>query len=236
MINGPAIPAVNLDAAAAMPMYPGFPQRYAEYLRQYEVNPHGVTCFAARCRQALENAAERLMLAAGAPSGRYHVIWCSSATEAVNIGLHSLCGQLRPQKVLYDAGGHPALRHTAAAAAPGRTVCTLHTPQGTMLIPEDAAQCTLAALSLVNSENGAVWHGDKSPLPRECRLLLDASQGFGLHPVPWHSATPDMVVFSAHKMGAAGNTAALMCRRDIQLTPLFSGGGQQNGIRPGTIH
>ena len=235
MKSGAAAPLVNLDAAAAMPMLPGLPDAYAEYLRQYQVNPHGVTCFAARCRQALDNAARRLLKAAGTSEERHEVIWCSSATEALNLAIRGLDSRFHAA-VLCDAGGHPALRSTISSLGPGRVLLTEYTPDGSMKIPAGAAECTMAALTLVNSENGGVFDGRGLTLPPGAPMLLDASQGFGIHSLPWHGANPRLAVLSAHKMGASGDTAALLLPRGMKLRPIFSGGGQQGGIRPGTIH
>ncbi|HOG51559.1 MAG TPA: aminotransferase class V-fold PLP-dependent enzyme, partial [Lentisphaeria bacterium] len=70
-----------------------------------------------------------------------------------------------------------------------------------------------------------------------CRplLLVDAAQSFGRCDIPWREAGIDLLALSARKLGGPAAVGALVCRLEIVLQPLLHGGGQQRGVRSGTL-
>jgi cysteine desulfurase len=67
------------------------------------------------------------------------------------------------------------------------------------------------------------------------RLLADVSQtaSYGLPPL--QELPLDLVIFGAHKMYGPRGIGALFVRRGTRLRPIFFGGSQQAGLRPGTL-
>jgi cysteine desulfurase len=63
-------------------------------------------------------------------------------------------------------------------------------------------------------------------------MLCDAVQGFGRVPLPRNA---DMVAVSAHKVHGPKGIGALWLCEGLDLPPLLHGGGQEGGIRPGTL-
>ncbi len=63
-------------------------------------------------------------------------------------------------------------------------------------------------------------------------LLCDAVQGFGRMTIP---VGPDMIALSAHKIHGPKGIGALWVRDGIGLEPLIHGGGQEQGLRSGTL-
>ena len=82
----------------------------------------------------------------------------------------------------------------------------------------------LPALGALVKEAGAVFH-------------IDAAQAAGRVPLDVAAARADMVSLSAHKMYGPKGIGALYVRRRprMRLLPLMSGGGQERGLRPGTL-
>jgi cysteine desulfurase len=86
----------------------------------------------------------------------------------------------------------------------------------------------------VNNEIGVI-----QPVERLCEIarasgvtvLSDAVQGFGKLPAP----PADMIAITAHKMHGPKGVGALWLRAGLDLPPLMHGGGQEGGIRPGTL-
>ena len=219
--------AVNLDRAANCAMRPGLAARYGELSARYAANPHGVTIYAEECRRAIQAAEERVLALAGATPEEAVLVWCASATEAANLALRGFPYRTRPPALVVDTGAHPALTATAAALG-GTTACL---PPADGCLPE----VELAAFSVVNNENGAVWDGDRRAFPPRAALLLDASQAFGRHPLPWRTARPAMMILSGRKFGGPPWMAALVVGREIALQAATTGGGQQHGLRAGTL-
>jgi cysteine desulfurase len=62
-------------------------------------------------------------------------------------------------------------------------------------------------------------------------LLCDAVQGFGKRAAP----PADLIAVTAHKMHGPKGIGALWLRDGIDLVPMMQGGGQEGGLRPGTL-
>ncbi|MEA3050732.1 MAG: cysteine desulfurase [Sphingomonadales bacterium] len=94
----------------------------------------------------------------------------------------------------------------------------------------------LVAAMLVNNEIGAIQPVEAiASLARAAGALFfcDAVQGFGRVPVPL--ADCDMVAVSAHKVHGPKGIGALWVRAGVELDPLLHGGGQEGGLRSGTL-
>jgi cysteine desulfurase len=63
----------------------------------------------------------------------------------------------------------------------------------------------------------------------------DAVQAVGQVPVDFSESGVDALTFTAHKLGGPYGVGALVVRRELAVTPLFHGGGQERDIRSGTI-
>jgi cysteine desulfurase len=94
----------------------------------------------------------------------------------------------------------------------------------------------LVAAMLVNNEIGVI-----QPIERIGQLaraagalfLCDAVQGFGRVPIPLDSC--DLVAVSAHKVHGPKGIGALWIQEGVELDPLLHGGGQEGGLRSGTL-
>jgi cysteine desulfurase len=76
-------------------------------------------------------------------------------------------------------------------------------------------------LAAVAHESGALIH-------------TDAVQSLGKHPLNVRDLDVDMMTLSAHKIYGPKGIGALYIRKGTPIGPLFLGGGQERGIRPGT--
>ena len=94
----------------------------------------------------------------------------------------------------------------------------------------------LVAAMLVNNEIGVVQPiAEIGSLARrhDAMLFCDAVQGFGRVPLPLDAC--DMVAVSAHKVHGPKGIGALWVRDGVALDPLLHGGGQEGGLRSGTL-
>ena len=82
----------------------------------------------------------------------------------------------------------------------------------------------IARIAACSAEKGALLH-------------IDAAQAPSAIPLDRLTAYADLISFSGHKMYAPQGVGALYIRRDLQrhIAPLMLGGGQQHGLRPGTL-
>jgi cysteine desulfurase len=79
----------------------------------------------------------------------------------------------------------------------------------------------ISELAKVCKEYGVVFH-------------TDASQAVGKIPVSVVELSCDMLTISGHKLYAPKGIGALFVREGLELQPIFYGGGQERGLRPGT--
>jgi cysteine desulfurase len=94
----------------------------------------------------------------------------------------------------------------------------------------------LVAAMLVNNEIGVIQPiAEIGRIAREGGALFfcDAVQGFGRVPLPLEAC--DMVAVSAHKIHGPKGIGALWVRDGVTLEPLLHGGGQEGGVRSGTL-
>jgi len=110
------------------------------------------------------------------------------------------------------------------------------------LLDLDAAQAAmgddvaLVAVMLVNNEIGVIQPvAEIARMARGCGALMfcDAVQGFGRLDAPW--ADCDMIAISAHKIHGPKGIGALWLAEGVSPAPLMHGGGQEAGIRSGTL-
>lgn len=99
----------------------------------------------------------------------------------------------------------------------------------------------LVSIMLVNNETGVIQPiKDISAIVRKHRgvyLHTDAAQAIGKIPIDVNEANIDLMSISGHKIyGPKGVGAAYVRRRPrVRLEPLLSGGGQERGLRSGTL-
>jgi cysteine desulfurase len=103
----------------------------------------------------------------------------------------------------------------------------------------------LVSMMHVNNETGVIQPVAQlaSLLERDdlrCALHVDAAQGFGKDLAPLRHQRIDFISISGHKIGAPKGVGALIARRRNRadrpaLAPLAFGGGQELGLRPGTL-
>ncbi|RDC60554.1 Cysteine desulfurase [Alteripontixanthobacter maritimus] len=190
-------------------------------------NPHSPHRMGRQADAAVELARDRVA-ALFPPGGR--VIFTSGATEAINLAMRGT-GESGP--VAISAIEHSAVRDTAAAlgdphilpvAEDGVVDPKADIPRGTRLV----------ACMQVNNEIGTIQ--PTLELHRKAKgmgalFLCDAVQAFG----KMELTLADMIAVSAHKLHGPKGIGALWVRDGVELSALTTGGGQEDGLRAGTL-
>ena len=148
-------------------------------------------------------------------------------TEALNLAATAF----RDKEVLLDPGAHEALSKPLSVARSIR----LQLERDGRLHSDN--QLDNVALSHVNNETGVEQDLVRIRLEMGNGLLLvDGAQSFCRIRIPWNDAKIDMLAISSRKIGGPASVGALICRRGhASLKPLILGGGQQHGMRSGTL-
>jgi len=177
------------------------------------------------------------------------IYWTSGGTESDALGV---IGAARARKgrgkhIVFSAIEHPAVRESAKQLeADGWRVTSVPvTKHGVVEVDRfvDAIESdtTVAALMLVNNEIGTLMPvAEVSAAAKkknaDVHLHCDAVQALGKVPVDVATLGADSVAFAAHKLHGPKGVGALWLRRSARLAPLWSGGGQQSGLRSGTFN
>jgi cysteine desulfurase len=165
------------------------------------------------------------------------VLFTSGATEALNWAL--FCGaRIKPGGVAGSSIEHAAALQCVDALHGG----VIAVGRDGVALPPIAAQQGgvlpangIVALMLVNNEVGTIQPVEayaEAAHALGSLLLCDAVQGYGRMAMP---VGADMIAITAHKIHGPKGIGALWVRDGIDLPPLMLGGGQEIGMRSGTV-
>ncbi len=239
-----------LDHAATTPVRPLALDAYLEALAHLG-NPSSVHAHGRETRELLEQARELLAKAADCDSAE--VIFTSGGTEANNQAIKGLFWQRqeqRPRKYIVSA-----LTEHHAVIDP---IEWLEKHEGAQLLwlPVDKSgqpdlatyqtwlsqygdEIALVSLMSVNNETGAIWDipamaalADDYGIP----VHSDAVAAFGHTEISFKDSNLAAMSVSGHKLGAPIGVGALIVSRSQKPTSLIHGGGQERGLRSGTMN
>jgi len=243
MSHSPA--GLYLDHAATMPLAQGVAERMLQVLSQFDANPSASHGPGQQAGAIVREASVTLAgLLGGAPE---EIIWTSGATEASNLALKGIAEFAGPgAHIVSCVTEHPATRDVLLRlAGQGVRVTWLDVDdQGQFDWPAlEAAlaeQPTLVSLMQVNNETGVIF--DIAEVGRRCLaagvlLHVDAAQSLGRLPIDVAASGVALMSMSAHKIGGPKGAGALYVRRSprVGLAAQIHGGGQQRGLRSGTL-
>lgn len=226
---------IYLDYQATTPLAPEAREAMLRWLDGPEGtgfgNPHSSHRLGRQAEAAVEIARERV--AALFPPGGT-VVFTSSATEALNLALRGCEPGRAGRPVAVSAIEHSAVLNTALDMPGDTTILPvdrdgLVDPQ--VALPEGVG---VVAVMQVNNEIGTVQPvADLYARAKADGALLvcDAVQAAGKMPI----AKADMIAISAHKFHGPKGVGALWVRDGVELQPIMTGGGQENGLRSGTL-
>ena len=190
-------------------------------------NPHSPHRMGRMAAAAIEAARDKVA-ALFPPGGK--VIFTSGATEAINLAIR---GSGQDGSVSVSAIEHAAVLDTARAAG---SCHVLNVAQdGQCNTRQDLpADTRLVCLMQVNNEIGTIqptveWH--RKAKQHNALYFCDAVQAYGRIEV----TGADMIAISAHKFHGPKGVGALWVRDGVGLEEVQTGGGQEFGLRSGTL-
>jgi cysteine desulfurase len=242
---------IYLDHHATTPCDPRVVEAMLPYFLKYFGNASSAHEAGTQAANAVETAREQVAALLGAEPSE--IIWTSGATEANNIAIFGLARgpyaqRLAPKRrrIVTTAIEHKAvLEPCRALQEEGFEVIVLPVePDGRVNIQaarEAIDENTLlVSIQAANGEVGTIQPvAEIAALAHEVGALVhcDAAQAVGKIPVDVSAWDLDMLSFSGHKIYGPKGVGALYIRRGLasQLAPLQRGGGQERGLRPGTL-
>ena len=231
--------SIYLDYQATTPLAPEAFDAMRPLLEEGFGNPHSPHRTGRAAKAMVELARERIAAPFG-PGGRLH--FTSGATEALNWAIKGIAEDNPRSRIVVTTIEHAAVLDTADwLDGRGYEVVRLPTGQDG-IVDLDAARgaidggTALVAAMLVNNEIGTIQPiAELGAMAREAGavMLCDAVQAFGRVALPVGAC--DMVAISAHKIHGPKGIGALWVRDGVTPAPLLHGGGQEGGVRSGTL-
>ena len=235
-----------LDYAATQPMRQSAIDAWTTAASS--LNPGASYASGRKARSVLDDARETVAELLGCEP--IEVIFTSSGTEADNIAIQGLfraacsgsAAQESAQRIVSTPIEHPAVLETVdkLQAEHGATVELLPV-DSTGHVSDLSALDTPAAVATcmwANNETGAIQpvaRITERAAAQNTPVHIDAVQVAGKLPINFHELGATTLAASAHKFGGPRGIGLLLARRTPAPLPLAFGGGQERGIRPGTV-
>ena len=230
------------DPRVVAAMLPWFTEQYG--------NPHSVEhVMGLAAEEAVEQARAEVAALVGADAKE--IVFTSGATESNNIAIKGAArhaarmGDTR-RRIVTVATEHKCVMESVADLAEEGFEPVFLTVGGDGLVDPDELRAALAVPTLlvsvmaVNNETGVVQDiSGLAAIGKEAGALFhtDAAQAVGKVSVDAGGWRVDLLSVSGHKIYGPKGVGALFVRRRprVRLAPLFSGGGQERGLRSGTL-
>lgn len=206
------------------------------------LNPGSAYGSGRKARSVLDDARETVAELLGCVP--IEVIFTSSGTEADNIAIQGLyrAASDKTPRIISTPIEHPAVLETVdkLCAEHGATVDLLPV-DSTGHVSDLAALDTPAAVATcmwANNETGAIQPVadiTQRAAAQNTPVHIDAVQVAGKLPINFHELGATTLAASAHKFGGPRGIGLLLARRTPAPQPIAFGGGQERGIRPGTV-
>ena len=176
---------------------------------------------------------------------KHNVYFCSSATEGNNIAIkgYALKFKSRGTHLITSTIEHPSvLECFKQLESFGFEVTYLKPNKDGVIEPEVLKHALrddtiLVSIMAVNNEIGSI-----NPIEEYAKIIanypkvklhVDATQAVGK--INLNYSDVDMFTFSGHKIHGLKNSGVLIMKKGIEMIPVISGGGQEDGLRSGTV-
>jgi cysteine desulfurase len=241
--------SIYLDYAATTPIDPRVAERMIECLQPDGAhgNPSSMSHeYGRKARALVEEARAQVAAAIGAQPAS--IIFTSGATESDNLAIFGVAhfNADRGRHIVTAKTEHKAVLDPLKQLERAGFAVTYLKPQTNGIVtPEQVAQALrpdtqLVSLMHVNNEIGVIQDvGAVGAICRERGIAfhVDAAQSVGKVPIDVEAMQIDLLSMTAHKVYGPKGIGALYVRRQppLGLRPILFGGGQEGGLRSGTL-
>ncbi|WP_309650381.1 cysteine desulfurase family protein [Nocardioides sp.] len=243
-------PVVYLDHAATTPMVPAAVDALTAHLLDVG-NPSSLHASGRRARRIVEESRETIAQAVNCRPGE--VVFTAGGTEADNLALKGIFwarqgADARRTRVLTTSVEHHAVLDPVfwLGEDEGAQVELLPVDRDGRLdlealrasVDRDPATVALISVMWANNEVGTLQPIDEVvaiAAEHGIPVHTDGVQAIGTVPVDFAASGVDALALTGHKVGGPYGVGALVVRRELAVTALVHGGGQERDIRSGTV-
>jgi cysteine desulfurase len=238
---------IYLDYQATTPMDPRVLDAMMPYLTESFGNPNSVShAYGWEAQEAVAQAREQVAGLLGAEARE--IVFTSGATESNNLAIKGVAhfqGEKKGHIITCVTEHKCVLEACRRLEREGFRVTWLPVDGNGLidlntLAMEIAEDTLLVSIMAVNNEIGVIQPlAGIGAICRERKVFFhtDAAQAVGKLPIDVNAMKLDLLSLSGHKAYAPKGIGALYVRRRprVRLDPLFDGGGQERGMRAGTL-
>jgi cysteine desulfurase len=237
---------VYLDSHATTPVDPRVLKAMLPFFTETFGNPASAShAWGWKAQEAVENARRDVATLIGATARE--IVFTSGATESNNLAIRGVADMASGTRrhVAVSAVEHKSVLEAARRleSTGWRVTVVSVRPDGRIDLDALAAAVTsdtaLVSVMAANNEIGVI-----QPLA-ECGKIAhaagalfhsDAAQAVGKIPIDVNAMNIDLLSLTGHKMYGPKGCGAIFIRKRTELVPLICGGGQERGIRSGTLN
>ena len=238
---------IYLDYQATTPTDPRIIDAMIEVMKNDFGNPHSRShAYGWKAEELVEIARKQVANLIGADAKE--IFFTSGATESNNIAIKGVAHFYHPQKnhIITIATEHKCVINSVRdLEQEGFSVTFLPVQKNGLIDLNELEKAitektTLVSVMAVNNEIGVIQPlKEIGALCRKKNVFFhtDAAQAFGKIPLNVDEMNIDLMSISGHKIYGPKGIGAIYIRRKprVRVKPLFSGGGQERGIRAGTL-
>lgn len=237
---------IYFDNAATTAVYESSAKVAYDIMTNEYGNPSSVHSLGFRAEMLLKTARRDLFSALGADERNYTLTFTASGTEADNLAVIGAARLLtkKGNRILMGNSEHPAVSGCKEELEKlGYEVLLIPNPGGKIdfdFVRENLNDKTvLVTHMMINNETGALYDIKKlcrirDEINPKCLVHTDAVQSFLKTEKKLAACGADMISVSSHKIHGPKGVGALLCKKNIRLSPVVYGGGQESGLRSGT--
>lgn len=244
--SGSSVP-VYMDYQATTPMDPRVLEAMIPYFTSKYGNPHSRShSFGWEAEEAVEHARAKIAELIGADAKE--IIFTSGATESNNLAIKGIAKFYGSKKnhIITVVSEHKCVIDACRHLEQEGFKITYLPVQSNGLIDLEILkqaitdQTMLVSVMAVNNEIGVIQPiKEIGKICREKGVFFhsDIAQGYGKIPIDVNECNIDLASISGHKIYGPKGIGALYVRKKprIRLVPIFNGGGQERGMRSGTL-
>lgn len=235
---------IYFDSASRSLPYKEVEDVFTRVSHEFFANPSSIHFEGVKANRQLEKAKESIIK--DLKLSNRTVVFTSSATESNNLAIkgYALKYRNRGNHLVCSIYEHASVKEVMEQLKNdfGFKVSYVYPDKNGIISTEEVvkaitSETILVSIMSVNNEVGSINPineiGKELKKFPKLKFHVDASQSIGK--VTMDYSEVDMLTISSHKIHGLATGGCLVIRKNLELLPLFSGGGQENGLRSGTV-
>jgi cysteine desulfurase len=234
---------IYLDNASTTPMDERVLKAMLPYFTEKFGNASSLHSYGTEAKDSLDNS--RSTIAGYIEAKPHEVYFTSSGTESNNLAIKGVAfaNKHKGNHIIVSSIEHDCILHTCQwLESQGFFITYLPASENGMINPDDvnkyiSNKTILVSVMHANNEIGTIQPIEeigKICKERNVYFHTDACQSFGKIHIDVNKQNIDILTINSHKIYGPKGVGALYVNKNVNMTPLLHGGGQENSLRSST--